>query len=327
MTPVLVTGASGDPDAEVLHRLLPGLTVCAADAIGQLPAETLVLADVGLFLAQRWNLPTVVLAGAHEAVQLADAWQAGALSGWVRGRWPESPLATFHGLNRHLRLRLDCQALPKAAQFQQQMLPVTPDLPGYRVSSVYRPAAVLSGDWVDGWFVEEHHYLCYLADVAGHGLASSLLTPWLASFHQSANHPLELLRQINQKLIQQKISRHITALAILLDLTQHRLWWCSAGHYPGPIVINADGQAALLKSSTLPLGLSDWVNFEMQHIDLVPGSRVVLTSDGTLELFEGSLGQRVQELAQHLSSSGLPLQRTLQDDVTLICLHRLPLDT
>ncbi len=312
-----------DPDAHVLQQLLPGVQLLGADQLEQLPAEALLLADVDVYLQHRWSCPTVVLAGPTQGHALADAWAAGAVAGWIRQQWPTQPEQVLAELLLRQRARLDCQELPDAAQFQQQLLPSDPQLPGYAVYRAYQPASFLSGDWVDGWFVSEHQYLCYLADVAGHGLTSSLLTPWLACFHRSSQHPIDLLNQINQKLIEQKISRHITAIAVLLDCQQHRIQWCSAGHYPGPIVIAPDRSIQLLKSSSLPLGLSDWVSFELNTLDLLPHSRVILSSDGTLELFSGPLQQRLQQLAEQLANYRFIPQRAPEDDVTLFCIHRL----
>jgi len=49
------------------------------------------IADVHDYLKYKWNLPTIVLALENEGTALAQAWEQGALAGWIWNKLPENP--------------------------------------------------------------------------------------------------------------------------------------------------------------------------------------------------------------------------------------------
>ena len=60
------------------------------------------------------------------------------------------------------------------------------------------------------------------------------------------------------------------------------LRWSNAGH-PKPILVRASGELELLESTGLPIGMMDVASYEVKTIQLQPGDKLVLFSDGLSE--------------------------------------------
>lgn len=285
-------------------------------------SHALVLADVEIFLAHRWPNPTVVLALPEQGNALAQAWQRGAMAGWIGNALPNQPAEVIRQLQSQYLRHQDCRDLPAAAKLQQQLLPPLPELPDYHIERFFQPAAFLSGDWIDFWRIDEQYFLFYLADVSGHGVTSSLLSSWMAAFHGSARSPQELLGRMNQLLVEQNTGKHITLLCGLLDCVQHQVHWCSAGHYPPALLIHDDHAPQILSTSSFPLGLTPQLNVRMQTLKMSVGSRLIFASDGALESFQGGLSQQLEQLITQLEQQQFNPPHDLPDDLALLCLSR-----
>ncbi|MFZ3193403.1 MAG: PP2C family protein-serine/threonine phosphatase [Moraxellaceae bacterium] len=305
-----------------LRLRLQDLQGLAVDDIGQIPDHALIIADVALFLQHLWPNPTIVLADQTQAIALAEAWQRGALAGWMRQAIPAQLPDVVEQIRHQYQRQQDSRDLPAAVKLQQSLLPEPLSIAGYTLHHFYQPAAFLSGDWIDYWKVDEQQVLFYLADVAGHGVASSLLSAWLAAFHGRDNRPEDLLNQMNRLLVQQDTGKHITLLCGLLDLQQHQVHWCSAGHYPPAILIQPNQPPEILTSSSFPLGLTAQLNIKMQTVDLQPDSQLIFASDGALEAFDGNLSAQLQQLIEQLSEHRFAPPPDLPDDLALLCLSR-----
>lgn len=325
MPTYLIDHAALDADHPVRQQLqdVQGLAV---DEIGQITDFALIIADVDIFLAHLWPNPTIVLASEQQAGSLTEAWQRGALAGWLRGAIPAQLPDVVAQIRHQYQRQQDSRDLPAAVKLQQSLLPDPLSIQGYTLHHFYQPAAFLSGDWIDYWKVDDQQVLFYLADVAGHGVASSLLSAWLAAFHGRDSRPEDLLNQMNRLLVQQDTGKHITLLCGLLDLQQHQVHWCSAGHYPPAILIQPDQTPEILTSSSFPLGLTAQLNLKMQTVDLQAGAQLIFASDGALEAFEGNLSAQLQQLIEQLSQHRFTPPPDLPDDLALLCLSRQPIE-
>lgn len=309
-----------------VRSALQAVQCLEVDDIGLVADHELIISDVQLFLQHLWPNPTIVLADQTQASALAEAWQRGALAGWIRHAIPTQLSEVVEQIRHQYQRQQDSRDLPAAVKLQQSLLPKPLHIQGYTLNHFYQPAAFLSGDWVDYWKIDEQHVLFYLADVAGHGVASSLLSAWLAAFHGRDSRPEDLLNQMNRLLLAQDTGKHITVLCGLLDLQQHRVHWCSAGHYPPAILIQPDQHPEILTSSSFPLGLTAQLNIQMQTIALQPNSQLIFASDGALEAFEGNLSAQLQQLIEQLSTHRFTPPQDLPDDLALLCLSRHPIE-
>ncbi len=132
----------------------------------------------------------------HEGSALAQAWEAGALAGWVWNQLPSDLNKALSRIDAQYKRNQDSRDLPSAAELQKRLLPNPIDLLNYQVETFFQPSAYLSGDWYDYWKLNDKEVLFYLADVSGHGVTSSLLTSWMAAFHGRSKTPRQLIKKI-----------------------------------------------------------------------------------------------------------------------------------
>jgi serine phosphatase RsbU (regulator of sigma subunit) len=307
-----------------LYADLPGLIAISIETVASLALDQLIIADVSLYLTHRWQQPTIVLASQTQGYELAQAWQYGAWAGWIREQLPEALESLIKQLEiQHLH-QSDSRDLPAAAHLQQRLIPTPLEIQNYKIETIYQAASALSGDWLDYWVTPDHRLLFYLADVAGHGAASSLLTGWLAAFHGSEHSPQALLSRMNRLLVTQNAGKHITVLCGLLNPLTHHLEWCSAGHYPPPLVINPDRTVDILSSSSLPLGLVTDLILTTQTTQLQPDSQLLFCSDGAIEIFSGGTSEQLNQLVTTLSQRDFnPPSGQLPDDLSILSISRI----
>ena len=116
--------------------------------------------------------------------------------------------------------------------------------------------------------------------------------------------------------------KHITALCGLLNPVTHHLEWCSAGHYPPPILIKPDRSTETLNSSSFPLGLVTDLTLTTQTTSLTPQSQLLFCSDGAIEVFEGGTAEQLAQLITALSTREFDPPAHLPDDLTILSLTR-----
>lgn len=320
--PLYLIDSQVDDSHARLYADLHDLVNLSIDQIDQLPADQLIIADVAQYLTHQWPQPTIVLAHQTQGDALAQAWQRGAWAGWIREQLPNALSEIIDQLlTQHLH-QSDSRDLPAAARLQQRLLPTHINIPHYHIEHIYKAASALSGDWLDYWITPDNRLLFYLADVAGHGAASSLLTGWLAAFHGTEHTPQALLSRMNRLLVIQNAGKHITALCGLLNPQTHHLEWCSAGHYPPPILINPDRTVETLNSSSFPLGLVTDLTLTTQTTSLQPQSQLLFCSDGAIEIFSGGTAEQLTQLIEALSQRTFNPPTHLSDDLTILSLNR-----
>jgi serine phosphatase RsbU (regulator of sigma subunit) len=248
-----------------------------------------------------------------------------------------------HELSQALHALQTDQEAGRGIQFQ--LLPADRLCIGdYRLTRRLFPSQYLSGDFIDYFPVGNKHLAFYIADVSGHGAASAFVTAMLATL--VARHleafargegdvvlsPSRLLRSLNQELGLQRFRKHVTMFYAVIDLVTQRLTCASAGQYPFPLLDGEDG-VSLIQTSGRPLGLFADAQFTELEISLGSSRRLLLASDGVLELLTPEpAGARIDRLvALFRQAADLdtlaralgvnPVDRRL-DDVALLLLER-----
>ena len=302
---------------------LPDLQVIHIDDLDLYDPTIIAIADVQDFLTHKWRLPTIVIAFEHEGSALAQAWEAGALAGWVWNQLPQDLNKALTRIDAQYKRNQDSRDLPSAAELQKRLLPNPIDLLNYEVETFFQPSAYLSGDWYDYWKLNDKEVLFYLADVSGHGVTSSLLTSWMAAFHGRSKTPRQLIKKLNGMLVQENIEKHITIVVGILNLETHNLRWSSAGHYPPPIIFEPNQPPKILTTSSFPLGLTDELEVEEHVCTLNRHARFIVCSDGALEPFDGGLNDQFQQLVQHLQNQSFQAPDHVADDIAIFILCRM----
>lgn len=311
------------PYLDQLLAALPTVQIIHIEDLDLYDPTIIAIADVADYLECQWTLPTVVVAFENEGVALSQAWEQGALAGWIWNKLPTSLHTALIKIDAQYKRNQDSRDLPSAAELQKRLLPNPIELLNYKVETLFQPSAYLSGDWYDYWKISDKEIMFYLADVSGHGVTSSLLTSWMAAFHGRSKTPRELIKKLNGMLMQENIEKHITMLAGILNLETHQLRWSSAGHYPPAILIEPNQEPKILTTSSFPLGLTEDLEVEEFECVLNRHARFIICSDGALEPFDGGLSEQMGQLVHHLQNQSFQAPEHVADDIAILSLHRM----
>lgn len=311
------------PNLEHVLNTLPSLQMINIEDLHVYDPTIIAIADVNDFLRYQWSLPTIVIADEDQGAELSQAWELGALAGWIWTRLPEQLEQSILKIDAQYKRNQDSRDLPSAAELQKKLLPNPIELLNYKVETLFQPSAYLSGDWYDYWKISDKEIIFYLADVSGHGVTSSLLTSWMAAFHGRSKTPRELLKKLNGMLVQENIEKHITMIAGVLNLETHQLKWSSAGHYPPAIIFEPNQPPRVLNTSSFPLGLTEDLEIEEFECVLNKHARFIICSDGALEPFDGGLNEQFGQLVYHLQNQSFEAPEHVADDIAILSLCRM----
>ena len=311
------------PYLEQVLDTLPSVQMIRIEDIDLYDPTIIAIADIQDYLDYKRTLPTIVLAFENEGSALAQAWELGALAGWMWNKLPSNPQQSLLKIDAQYKRNQDSRDLPSAAELQKRLLPNPIELQNYTVETFFQPSAYLSGDWFDYWKISDKEVMFYLADVSGHGVTSSLLTSWMAAFHGRAKTPRGLIKKLNGMLVQENIEKHITMIAGILNLETHQLRWSSAGHYPPAIIFEPNQAPKILHTSSFPLGLTEELEVEEHECVLNRHARFIICSDGALEPFNGGLNDQFTQLVYHLQNQSFEAPEHVADDIAILSLRRM----
>jgi sigma-B regulation protein RsbU (phosphoserine phosphatase) len=237
--------------------------------------------------------------------------------------------------------------LALASRVQQSLAPQSIVWGSMRVEAYFHPVRTIGGDFGLVSPLDDEHLNLLLCDVSGHGIGSALVanriyTETMTQLRSGA--PLgSMLRRLNS-FVMENIGSSVfffTVAAARLDRGGRRMVFAGAGHPPG-MIVTPGREPRLLESRSMVLGaLPEAVDMEATlDVDLDPGDRVVLYTDGITDVFNSRgdmLGvPGVQKFVRETSS--LPLREMKQgildrvaewregppgDDVTLILVEVL----
>lgn len=186
------------------------------------------------------------------------------------------------------RVKMDLEA---ARAIQRSLLPQsTPAIDGYSLSFRSTPCYEVGGDYVDIVPLADGRLMMVLADVAGKGLASALVSMTFRSSFRAicgAGLPLEeMAARLNTLHWQEGAEarrRYVTALVVCLDPRTHTIEAVNAGH--NPAFLAGRGDPAMIGASGPPLGLLPHRRYESVTFPLDEGGRMLLYTDGLTEVF------------------------------------------
>ncbi len=169
-----------------------------------------------------------------------------------------------------------------ARAVQQVLLPEHAEgVGGFEIESVYEPAQEVGGDFFQALPVGDGGLLVVVGDVAGKGLPAAMLVSMLVGAIRSTaaytHNPVEVLAQLNERLLGRTAGGFSTALAVHIA-ADGALTMANAGH-PAPYL---DGREIELPGA-LPLGIDKGSRYETVQLRLAQGSRLTFYSDGVVE--------------------------------------------
>jgi phosphoserine phosphatase RsbU/P len=184
--------------------------------------------------------------------------------------------------------QLQAQELGKAREIQEGLLPKRiPQIRGYEVAGTWQPASVVGGDYFDVLkFGERKLGLC-VGDVVGQGVSAALLMANLqASVRALTADDVStgtLIEKLNNVICNNIApDKFITFCYCRIDASRSRLTYANAGHW-APVLIRKSGMAILLEDGGAPLGIFPDAKFAEMEVQLEPGDRLILYTDGVTE--------------------------------------------
>jgi PAS domain S-box-containing protein len=198
------------------------------------------------------------------------------------------------------------QDLDLAARVQRSLLPKTsPPLPGLEVAWEFIPSAHLAGDFLNIFALDERHAGMYILDVSGHGASAALLSVtlsrWLSAIRDESRlyqpdddddtgfritRPAQVAAYLNDRFrASPGIAQYFTMVYGVLNVDTRRFTYTAAGH-PGPIQIPRRGEPVVHESTGVPIGMLADVEYGERTLELDPGDRLCLYTDGFTEALD-----------------------------------------
>jgi sigma-B regulation protein RsbU (phosphoserine phosphatase) len=192
--------------------------------------------------------------------------------------------------------------LLEARLFQQALVPERHfSLAGGTASLLYEPSGHVGGDLVGVFPISAKRYGIYAVDVAGHGVASALMTARIAGLlnpsspernlalatddkgNRIMRPPAQVCTALNDLLLAEiETDRYLTMVLADVDLESGRVTLSQAGH-PSPAILRADRTIEYVSSYGMPIGLIPDAEFSSFEVELNVGDRLLLHSDGITE--------------------------------------------
>ncbi|WP_406005926.1 SpoIIE family protein phosphatase [Streptomyces sp. NBC_00637] len=189
---------------------------------------------------------------------------------------------------------------------QDSMLPhIPPRMAGCDIATRYLPGTLLGrvgGDWFDSVKLPGARTALVVGDVMGHGLNSAAMMGQLRTAVQTMAAldlpPAQLLRNLDDLAQRLGDTYLATCLYAVYDPIVGELHLANAGHIPPVLVRAVDGRSELLELPTgAPIGVGG-VPFEAVRVRVDPGDRLVMCTDGLVEVRGEDIGVGLATLCE-----------------------------
>jgi len=343
--------------------------------IGQLPTDemylsrnnttaTLVLFNVLLFAVIFFLVAklvqTVVIDGIFKVNESLEEITQGNLEERVEVTTNDEFKALSNGINtmvdalkdaiQEAAARIDAElAFAKAIQLSSlpSNFPAFPDRNEFDIYAFMNPAKEVGGDFYDFFLIGEDKLAIIIADVSGKGIAAALFMmrskTLIKNLAASGLGAAEVFTKANNSLCEENdAGMFVTAFMGILDLKSGNLAYVNAGHNP-PIIKKAGRSYDWLPvKRTFVLAAMDDVMYTEQEINLSPGDKLFLYTDGVTEATNRDLAlfsdaRLLDDLNQNAMDDSLQALDIIQhvrqsvdsfadgaeqaDDITMLCLQ------
>lgn len=182
---------------------------------------------------------------------------------------------------RERRMEDDLKA---ARELQRVLLPDADlEIEGMEGAVRLRPAREISGDIYDVFEHKDGQTVIAFGDVSGKGAAAALygglMNGLLRTLAPRRRQPAELMKALNDALIERKVeARYVTLCVMLWDPATRRIVMANAGAIP-PMICRGS-EILNVKVEGVPIGLLESREYEEVTFQAEPGDCIVLYSDG-----------------------------------------------
>jgi sigma-B regulation protein RsbU (phosphoserine phosphatase) len=231
-----------------------------------------------------------------------------------------------------------------ARVLQESLLPSDlPDVAGLEFATRFVAAVEfgVGGDWYDAFVLPDGRIGIVIGDVAGNGLAAAVvmgrLRSSLRAYAIESARPGETLDRLRRDFTHFEPTEMATVMYMTIAPDLDEFVVASTGHLP-PVLLEPGRDAVLLDCSpSPPLGVDD----PTPHVDttraLVPGTTVVMYTDGLIERRTAPIDEGLERLRSSCRAGSadeicgaivdeLVGEQGVEDDTALLVFRRAPSD-
>ncbi|MBM3981315.1 MAG: response regulator [Planctomycetes bacterium] len=274
--------------------------------------------------------PLVVLSSKEEPTTKAKAFALGANDYMVKlpdklevvARIKYHSLGYIHLLERNEAYRQLAETqremaaeLARAARYVQSLLPAPLTSGPVRAAWKFVPSSQLAGDMFGYHWIDKKHLAIYLLDVSGHGVGSALLAVSAANVLAAGTagtadprDPGAVVTHLNGMFqMDRQDGKYFTIWYGVYKPATRSLAYCNAGHPPA--LLFSGGELHQLEADAPAVGMVPELPFETRTITLADGARLLVFSDGTMELEQAngemwSFADFMTRLGSELATAG-----------------------
>ena len=219
--------------------------------------------------------------------------------------------------------------------------------PAFTVDGFMETAKEVGGDFFDYFMIDERRLGVVVADVSGKGVAAALFMAitrtLIKATAMTGSSPAETLKDVNDFLAEDNDQMmFVTLFHGVIDLPTRTMRYANAGHNPPLLTDLANGVVTELPSARDPaLAVVEGLEFEEMVVQLEPGIRLFMFTDGVTEAFnagEEAFGDaRLQAVVRAADEDEADLNQVVHnaviafeggaeraDDLTCVTLHIHP---
>jgi len=162
------------------------------------------------------------------------------------------------------------------------------------------PARGIGGDLYDAFSMDDEAIFFTVGDVSGKGVPAALLmartVTLIRSIARQTTEPNMILDQANNELYRNNEQcMFITLICGVLNIHSGKIKYANAGHN-FPVLVGQHGKSIFVESTvSSPLALMENTEYEVFELELSPGDKLVLYSDGITESFNSEREQFGEE--------------------------------
>ena len=172
--------------------------------------------------------------------------------------------------------------------------PAYPDRSEFDIYANMRPAKEVGGDFYDFFLVDDDHLALVMADVSGKGIPAALfmmVTKILIKEKStiSGGTPEEIIRFVNDRICNSNSAdMFVTIWFGILELSSGKITCVNAGHEDPAIYRSGKGFKIAKDKHCLVVGAMEGARYTSSEIQLQPGDKLFLYTDGVPEATNGN---------------------------------------
>ncbi len=178
--------------------------------------------------------------------------------------------------------------ISKIRKIQVSTLPDFSNMSGYDIAASYLPAAELSGDFFDGFFIDDDIYQLILCDISGHGMASAYVGTQIRTIFRNASEkersPAAVAGMVSEAMLGdlREMAYFGTVIICQIYMKEGRVLYLNGGH-PAALYYSQERGVEELHQTGPLVGLFPDNEYTCRELLMNEGDTLFLYTDGIIE--------------------------------------------